>query len=136
MKKYMIVAVAFLALGAVVGAIVLFSGEKEAAAERARIEQAPFVVVSYPPGGDVDDDGVRNGRDNCPTVPNSDQEDFDWDDVGDACDYCGDTVGTIEERGCPESGWCEENPDLCSQVLGAISAGFAVEIVRADVLGP
>ena len=35
---------------------------------------------------DVDDDGVENGADNCPSIFNPDQDDRDQDGVGDACD--------------------------------------------------
>ncbi len=35
---------------------------------------------------DADDDGVRNGLDNCPGVSNPGQEDADIDMIGDACD--------------------------------------------------
>ena len=35
---------------------------------------------------DVDGDGALNWRDDCPTMPNSDQSDTDGDEVGDACD--------------------------------------------------
>ena len=35
---------------------------------------------------DEDCDGWMNGADNCPLVPNPDQEDTDSDDIGDACD--------------------------------------------------
>ena len=37
---------------------------------------------------DLDNDGVRNAQDNCPTVPNRDQADGDRDGVGNACDNC------------------------------------------------
>ncbi len=37
---------------------------------------------------DADSDGVPDGQDNCPTVPNPDQRDSDADGVGDACDQC------------------------------------------------
>ncbi len=40
---------------------------------------------------DVDQDGIPNDLDNCPTVPNPDQLDGDDDGVGDACDNCPDT---------------------------------------------
>ena len=37
---------------------------------------------------DVDGDGVKNAKDNCPLVANADQADFDADTVGDLCDLC------------------------------------------------
>ena len=45
------------------------------------------------PPVDTDGDGVFDGVDNCPTVPNPDQADADGDGVGDACDSCTDTDG-------------------------------------------
>jgi len=37
---------------------------------------------------DIDNDGVPNALDNCPTVPNTDQGNEDGDRFGDACDPC------------------------------------------------
>ncbi len=37
-------------------------------------------------GEDADADGIPDGQDNCPMVPNPDQADFDMDGEGDACD--------------------------------------------------
>ncbi len=44
--------------------------------------------------GDDDADGVRNGRDNCPTQANPGQENADADPAGDVCD-CDDTDEAI-----------------------------------------
>ena len=40
------------------------------------------------PGADDDGDGVPNGEDNCPRVPNPDQADDDGDGIGNVCDNC------------------------------------------------
>ena len=44
---------------------------------------------------DTDDDGFDNDVDNCPEVANTNQDDFDGDDVGDACDEDVDGDGVL-----------------------------------------
>jgi hypothetical protein len=45
----------------------------------------PTVPLPTDPGGDDDEDDVSNLLDNCPTVPNANQSDWDDDGIGDAC---------------------------------------------------
>ena len=49
---------------------------------------------------DADNDGVINSQDNCPSVPNVDQNDLDHDGQGDACDddVDGDTVSNWSDN--------------------------------------
>lgn len=39
---------------------------------------------------DIDEDGILNGGDNCPSDPNKEQGDRDTDGIGDVCDACPD----------------------------------------------
>ncbi len=44
------------------------------------------ITVTGPPPPDDDGDGVPDDQDNCPNDPNTNQADFDGDDIGDVCD--------------------------------------------------
>jgi hypothetical protein len=54
----------------------------------------PLTYTCAPPGSgtrvgvDRDEDGVRDGRDNCPAAKNASQTDGDGDGVGTSCDNC------------------------------------------------
>ncbi len=63
--------------------------------------------------GDDDNDGILNGEDNCPFVPNTDQADFDGDKVGDLCDSCpGTTPGAaVDASGCEAIGGDASGPN-------------------------
>jgi len=54
------------------------------------VYQSEIVSVSRDLDPDVDGDGITNNEDNCPSVHNFTQEDWDEDDIGDACDFCND----------------------------------------------
>ena len=56
-------------------------------------------------GGDGDGDGVCDAGDNCPGLPNPDQDDDDGDDLGDACDPCpGDSGNDLDADGACAAG--------------------------------
>jgi hypothetical protein len=50
-----------------------------------------------PPPGDADLDGVQDGVDNCPTVANASQRDYESDGWGDMCDNCPTVANTTQQ---------------------------------------
>lgn len=62
--------------------------------------------------GELDDDGICDGEDNCPAVSNPDQADLDHDGAGDACDSDDDGDGVPDGR------------DNCSSTPNADQADF------------
>lgn len=55
------------------------------------------------PFGDIDNDGILNGVDNCVSVPNPDQADSNGDGIGDVCeDDDGDGIINFEDN-CPNT---------------------------------
>jgi hypothetical protein len=64
----------------------LFTGDPAGIGPFIRETQVSVVVSGVPT--DLDDDGIPNVDDNCPSVSNPDQADSDSDGVGDVCDNC------------------------------------------------
>lgn len=73
----------------------LFDGQLRALAT----SEGPLTYTCAPPGSGYrmginrDEDAVLDGLDNCPAVPNDDQQDTNLDGIGDACDPVVDADG-------------------------------------------
>jgi hypothetical protein len=57
-------------------------------------------AVPTPSANDVDGDGVRNNKDNCPNDANAAQADRDGDGIGDACDSCAELPNQAVGQSC------------------------------------
>jgi hypothetical protein len=79
---------------------------------------------------DLDDDGIFDYDDNCPEFPNPDQENFDQDDLGDACDDDDDNDGVVDDDDCePFDGAISPNAEeVCNGIddncNSAVDDGF------------
>jgi hypothetical protein len=88
---------------------------------------------------DSDGDGVFDGEDNCPSVPNPDQTDTDGDGKGDACDYDDDNDGVLDaDDNCPTT----YNPDQADRNGDGIGdactpvGGIVVPVSKLGLLVP
>ena len=87
--------------------------------------------------GDQDGDTVLDGSDNCPTIPNTGQEDTDGDSRGDACDNCPFRVNPANtDTGSAWPGYLDDLGDVCQcgdvSVVGTVHDGIvdAVDITQ------
>ncbi|MGQ7846362.1 lamin tail domain-containing protein [Granulosicoccus sp. 3-233] len=63
----------------------------------ARASDHDPVIIRFAMGSDADADQVADSIDNCPLIPNGEQNDFDGDLIGDACDDDADGDGQLNE---------------------------------------
>ena len=77
---------------------------------------------------DMDGDGIKYGIDNCPTVSNADQKDFDGDGEGDVCDPNPIAEDTFSLKVLNET--CKESNDggLALTIKGTFAQPFKIEI--------
>ena len=77
---------------------------------------------------DMDGDGIKFGIDNCPTVANADQKDYDKDDLGDACDPNPIPLDTFSLKVTDESCISSNNGAIKITIKGDFSLPFTVAV--------
>jgi hypothetical protein len=110
--------------------------------QRLPVDWMDGAVIVIP---DIDGDGVHDDDDNCSTVPNIDQADFDGDLIGDVCDTVESTtaIGVHAARLRPDTsgtgklGYAKIRASLAMDVVGAglvtdvLSSGLQI-VIRDD----
>jgi thrombospondin type 3 repeat protein len=89
--------------------------------------------AALPPGApctDIDGDALSDGLDNCPTLPNPSQTDFDQDAIGDPCDDDNDNDGLVDTAEATH-GTNPFDPDTDDDGL---SDGLEVLVLQTDPL--
>ena len=89
---------------------------------------APFVA----PCADKDGDGIGDGQDNCPSIPNPGQEDANGNGVGDACELGDSFHFTV--TGDPRDG-IERWRHACSEMVDKVNGPGVFHITAGDYYG-
>jgi hypothetical protein len=82
-----------------------------AIAEELQIDSVLVTGQEIPVMVDTDGDGYEDEVDNCPLVPNADQQDTDGDGIGDACDESDDRVFDDDGDGVIEDDLCSDTKE-------------------------
>jgi hypothetical protein len=84
---------------------------------RIEFEQVPPPEIRGPL--DPDGDNVVSLCDNCPTIPNPDQQDSDGNGIGDVCEECTGDTCTCDAVSCDDGDQC--TVDTCTAAVGCVS---------------